>query len=225
MSGVPVRLLNADPPVVRPRDAGWWRNPAKELARLAAAGVVATPVHGHYVVPPPARMGDSMWRPTLEGFALAVAQRTVGAADAALMGISAARVHGALPRAVGTAVVAMPHRHRPLRTAWGTIVFVARDVAVVDVEATATDLTGGWVTTIEQTLLDVVARPTLGGLDELQVREIVTGLDARVDWDRVEALAMTQRRQAVAARARALAVDPGQAMAPRRRSPDRRGPG
>lgn len=106
------KLLAVHPPVLRPQDATWWKQPRKHLGRLAAAGVVVAPVHGFYVVVPTARMGDKAWRPTLEGFALAFAQRIAGVEGAALMGVSAARLHGALPRAVGTAVVAATSRRR-----------------------------------------------------------------------------------------------------------------
>ena len=95
------------PPVFRPRDAGFWSNAPKELSRLAAAGAVATPLHGYYVVVPAGRVGDRSWRPTIEGFALALALRVSDADGVALMGVSAARLHGALPRALATAVVAV----------------------------------------------------------------------------------------------------------------------
>lgn len=209
--GINPNLLAADPPVLRPRDAGWWRNPAKELAGLAEAGIVAAPVHGHYVVAPPARFGDRTWRPTLEGFALALAQRIAGPDAVALMNVSAARIHGALPRAVGVAVVAMRHRHRPLRTDWGTVVFVARDADTVATQRTDTDLVAGWVTTVEQTLLDIADRPDLGGLDAHTASETLITLAARSDWDRVADLAADQRRRSAFARARWVAdavVDP-----------------
>ena len=51
--GVNPELFAAHPPVLRPKDAGWWKNADKELHKLAAAGIVASPSHGVYVVVPP----------------------------------------------------------------------------------------------------------------------------------------------------------------------------
>jgi hypothetical protein len=204
--GVNPKLYAAHPPVLRPRDATWWKNPSKELAKLARAGIVAAPTGGCYVVVPPDRLGDMDWRPTLEGFALAFGQRIGGPDDAALMGLSAARVHGALPRAVATAVVALTkqRRHAIEQTAWGDIVWVRR-VVDLDLQRTATDLTSGWVTTVEQTLLDIADRPELGGADEQTAAEIIVALGSRADWDVVAALARDQRRRSAFARARWIA--------------------
>lgn len=210
--GINARLLAAHPPVIRPQDATWWKTPRKQLARLAKVGVVATPAHGVYVVVPPARLGDAAWRPTLEGFALALAQRLAGADRVALMAISAARIHGALPRAVEIAVVAGTQRARPLRTAWGDVLFVRRPVDGLDLQRTSTDLTEGWVTTVEQTILDVADRPHVGDLDDQTSSEVLIALAARADWQLVANLAQRQRRRAAFARARWVAdavVEPG----------------
>lgn len=205
--GINLRLLAVQPPVLRPQDATWWKNPQKELAKLAHAGVIAMPLRGHYVVPPPDRIGDVAWRPTLEGFALALGQRLAGADGTALMGVSAARVHGALPRAVATAVVALDkQRRRPVEhTVWGDIYWVRRAVENLDVQRTTTDLTAGWVTTVEQTLLDIADRPELGRADGQTVTEIILALAPRADWDLVAELARAQRRRGAFARARWIA--------------------
>lgn len=202
---VPAGLLAMQPPVFRPRDVDFWSNPAKELSRLAAAGAVAAPVHGYYVVVPHGRVGDGSWRPTIEGFALALAQRVADADRVALVGVSAARLHGALPRALATAVVAVGEQRRALKTEWGDIVFVARDVGVLDVQRADTDLTMGWVTTIEQTMLDMADRPTLGGIDPLAASDVLAALAPRAEWDVVADLARRQRRRAAYARARWVA--------------------
>jgi predicted transcriptional regulator of viral defense system len=193
------------PPVFRPRDVAFWNNPAKELARLSHAGVVVAPVHGYYMVVPAERVGDQSWRPTIEGFALALAQRVTDVDRAALMGPSAARLHGALPRAIGVAVAAIGRRRRSLRTAWGEVVFVMRDMAALDLQRVDTDLTSGWATSLEQTILDVADRPRLGGLDPAAASEILTALAARADWRLVADLADRQHRRAAFARARWVA--------------------
>lgn len=53
----------------------------------------------------------------------------------------------------------------------------------------------GWMTTIEQTVLDLAARPTLGGLPDA-ARDAVHALLPRADRDLLTDLAIAQRRQA-----------------------------
>jgi len=166
------------------------------------------------VVVPAGRVGDRSWRPTIEGFALALAQRVADADGVALMGVSAARLHGALPRALATAVVAVGEQRRVLQTDWGDLVFVVRDVDALDVQRADTDLTTGWVTTIEQTLLDIADRPTLGGVDPHAASEVIAALAPRAEWDAVADLARRQRRRAAYARARWVADPVIDASAP-----------
>lgn len=202
---MPAALLAAQPPVLRPRDASWWRNPRKELARLASQGLVASPAAGYFVVPPAGRAGDRRWRPTLEGFALALAQREQGIDAVAAMGTSAARLLGAYPRAVAVAVVAVPRQRRALTSEWGVVTFPAREVAKLDLQRVDTDLTAGWVTTAEQTLLDIADRPTLGGLGPVAASEVIVSLASRVDWELIHQLARAQRKRAAYARGRWVA--------------------
>jgi predicted transcriptional regulator of viral defense system len=134
-----------------------------------------------------------------------LAQRVADADRVALVGVSAARLHGALPRALATAVVAVGEQRRALETEWGDIVFVTRDVGVLDVQRADTDLTMGWVTTIEQTLLDIADRPTLGGIDPPAASDVLAALAPRAEWGVVADLARRQRRRAAYARARWVA--------------------
>ncbi|MFY2786607.1 hypothetical protein [Rhodococcus sp. MALMAid1271] len=58
--------------------------------------------------------------PGLEAAAAGVAVAAYSADDAddaVVMGVSAARLHGAIPRALAMAVVAVPTRHDPIRLA------------------------------------------------------------------------------------------------------------
>jgi predicted transcriptional regulator of viral defense system len=121
------------------------------------------------------------------------------------MGMSAARLHGALPRAVATAVVAVP-RQRPPLTAFGEVVFVKRDTGRLATELTSTPLVAGLVTTVEQTMLDLADRPGLGGIHARQVGEAITALAVRVEWDEVLDLARRQRLHAAYVRARWVAA-------------------
>ena len=47
---------------------------------------------------PQERLGDTRWKPNVEATALGVAQMDYGVADVAVMGVSAARHHGAILR-------------------------------------------------------------------------------------------------------------------------------
>ncbi len=88
--------------------------------------------------------------PTLEAVAAGAATALYGERVPVLMHLTAARLHGALPRAIATAVVAVPEQHRPVRVAdrpEGTITFVARDVDTLDAVLLRTDLGPALVTT------------------------------------------------------------------------------
>ncbi len=77
---------------------------------------------------------------------MGVGVAVAGVGGAALMGLSAARVHGGLPRAIGVAVVAMA-RHRPvlrLTDREAVVLFVRREVAGLDVQRHRSELGEGW---------------------------------------------------------------------------------
>jgi hypothetical protein len=110
------------------------------------------------------------------------------------MGISAARLHGALPRALAVAVVAVPKQRPVLEIDGARVVFTRRDTQKLDLERIETELGTGWVTMIEQTLLDLAARPTLGGVSKADTDEAMRALATRADWAAVESLAQEQHR-------------------------------
>jgi hypothetical protein len=194
---VPPGLARHVNKVLRPRDAGEiYAHPRPEFVRLVQAGALVRLAPGYFVLVPQERLGDREWRPELEAAALGLAQADYGAGQVALMGISAARYHGAVPRAVGTAVVAVPKQRPMVQTRFGAVLFVKRDVARLDVERADTQVTSGWVTTVEQTLLDLAARPALGGLAESDLAAAVRALGARADWDQVRRLARSQHKPA-----------------------------
>jgi AbiEi antitoxin C-terminal domain len=203
---VPPGLARRGNKVLRPRDAGEvYAHPRAELARLVRVGALVRLASGYFVLVPQERLGDREWRPELEAAALGLAQADYGAEHVALMGLSAARYHGAVPRAVGVAVVAVPKQRPALETRFGTVLFVKRDVTRLDVERLDTQVTTGWVTTVEQTLLDLGARPTLGGLAESDLVAAVRALAARADWDLTRQLAGDQHKPAALAAATRLA--------------------
>jgi predicted transcriptional regulator of viral defense system len=203
---VPADLYDRETLLVRPRDfADRWANPTKELGRLADAGIVRAVSRGYWLIPPADRLTDPGWRPEAEAFGLALAVADYGPEAVALMGVSAARHHGALPRAVAVAVVAVPQQRPPLATPFGEIVFAQRDTARLATEPTATALVTGSVTTVEQTMLDLADRPGLGGVRSREVGEAITALALRADWTEVLELARRQRLHAAYVRARWVA--------------------
>src|SRR5262245_3405822 len=145
MVGRWAQLMRADNRVVRPRDFGdLYAKPRDEFARLAREHVLLRLVHGYYVVVPEERRVD-YWRPTVEGAALGIAVADYGTEAAALIGITAARALGSVPRAFATGVVAIPKQRGPLTTVVGTVEFVTRQVAALDLQRIETDVTAGWV--------------------------------------------------------------------------------
>ncbi|SDK20288.1 hypothetical protein SAMN04487820_105215 [Actinopolyspora mzabensis] len=68
-----------------------------------------------------------------------------------------------------------------------------------DVQRHTSELGQGWVTTVEQTVLDLVTLPELGGLPE-QARAAAHDLLDRCDRRLLDELAVGQRRQASLAR-------------------------
>jgi hypothetical protein len=191
---VPPALARRTNRVLRPRDAApVYAHPRAELSRLARAGAARHVATGYYVLIPQDRWGDDRWTPDLDAVALGIAQADHGP-GVALMGTSAARHHGAIPRALGAAIVATAKQRPMLDTEVGRIVFVTRDTDRLDLERVDTSLGSGLVTTIEQTLLDLASRPTLGGLAPADLTEAVRALAVRADWGLVEQLAHDQRK-------------------------------
>lgn len=210
MTSVPREIATAEPRMVRPRDLGErYADPTKEVLRFADAGVLLRVAHGYYVVVPERHRG-SRWRPSIEAVALATGQLDYGFDEVALMGVSAARLLGAVPRALGTAVIAVPKQRPALDTAIGAVRFVTRDVAKLDVQRAETELAMGWVTTAEQTVLDLCDRPGLGDQARQDVAEAVRRLGtSEVDWTTVGQLAVAQRKSPAAVRAARIAgVEP-----------------
>jgi hypothetical protein len=148
---------------------------------------------GVYAVVPPEFTGLT-WRPDLEAAAGGIAAALFGLDNAVLMGLSAARLHAAVPRALAVAIVAVPRQHRPitLLDRDARLLFVARDVHRLDAELTHTELGLLLVTGIEQTALDLAHRPTLGDAED-QSREAAAVLFQRCDPAILESLAQAQR--------------------------------
>ena len=127
--------------------AGVYAYPRVQIARLVEQGAVVRVAHGYAVAVPDDQ--DSDWKPTVEE---------------AAAGITAARIHQAIPRALGNAVIAVPRQHRPIALeGGGKVLFVARAAERLDARLETLESGRALVTTLEQTMLDLAKRPTLGG--------------------------------------------------------------
>ena len=199
---IPSVLVSRPDRVVRPRDLKeLYVNPSSELARLEDQGAVQRFARGYYALVPAQSVGSSGWRPTIEALALGVAVTDYGVDQVALMGPSAARLHGALPRAVALGSVAIPKQRPPLTTRWGRISFHTRDVARLDLEHVDTDLVAGYQTTVEQTILDLARWAHTWDISRDMISEAITALAGRADWSLTRDLAVKQGERAAYVRA------------------------
>ena len=206
-TSLPAVLASAPLRTIRAQDAGaTYAFPGPELARLADRGLLQRVANGYYIVVPQDMIGRE-WVPNLEAAAAGIASAIYGPTHAVLMGISAARVLGAIPRALATAVVAVPDQHRPIRLKdrQSLLRFVKRDTDRLDAERIETPLGPAIVTTPEQTLLDLAHRPQLGDAPG-EVPAAITMLYQRSDHERLKDLAADQRLTASLRRAESWAA-------------------
>lgn len=203
--GVPPALAGFAMRTFRTEDAAVaYAHPAPQLRRLEHRGVLHRLARGYYTVVPQDQVGTD-WMPALEAAAAGIAVARFGPARAPLMGVSAARIHGALPRALGVAIVAAPAQHEPitLLDRPASVRFVKRDTARLDVETVATELGRALVTSIEQTVLDLARKPGLSVADD-QIPDALQALLPRSDPEVLDELARRQRLRSALARAREL---------------------
>lgn len=183
--------------------AAVYAQPAAQLRRLANAGAIIKIAHGYYAaIPVDKSKGD--WLPSLETLTAGLATAIYGQGNGALWGLSAARVHGALPRAIATGFALGPSQHRPLALTVrpGEAHFRMRDPERLEVEYLATELGPGLVTSIEQTILDLSGQEF--DADSEPRVEAVRNLMAMANADRLAELAARVRGRAALARARKL---------------------
>jgi len=207
VAGLPAAVTHAPLRTFRPQDlAGVYTQPGVQLHRLTRQGRVRRAAHGYYYAVPDDQ--DPTWTPGIEAVAAGIATAVFGDRVPVLMHLTAARMHGALPRAVGVAIVATPGQHAPVRVDLGrpaTVVFVARDVDRLDAVLVNTDLGPALATTVEQTVLDLAKRPGLGGMPD-EALAVVRALLPRCDDERLTGLARDQRMTRVLDRLRHTAT-------------------
>lgn len=182
IAGAPLRTVR--PVMLR----GVYANPEKELVRMREAGTLTQVAHGTYVAKPDRVPPEQAWKPPLEEAAMAYATAAYGDRVPVLTGLGAARQWHAIPRAIGVTVIAVPAQHRPVRLATGgTVVFTVRDQTTMATVPVQAGLGTFLVTTIEQTLVDLVLRPDLGGMPD-EARAAARALRDRVDDARLDAV-------------------------------------
>ena len=185
----PMRTVRA------PDLAGVYAFPGPSLAALARRGVVHRLTHGIYCAVPPEHTGDT-WRPSLEATVAAIATALYGDRIPVLTGLTAARLHQALPRAIGVGYVAVPTQRRPMRLADrdGEVRFVMRTIANLDAVAVTTELGKALVTTPEQTVLDLARADPRA--EDLDTQEAIDALWPQCDPAVLEEIAARQRMRA-----------------------------
>lgn len=179
-----------------------YSNPRAAVRKLTADGTMHRLAFGYYCEVP-SDADPATWRPSLEAAAVAIATARGGTGEPVLMGLSAARVHDALPRAIATATVAVTDSgRRPIRLVDRAAIvrFVQRDTERLDAERTVLDLGPALVTTPEQTVLDV-ARFHPGDPD---TPAVLRALWPQVDEALLDRLARAGRGVASLRRARGL---------------------
>jgi predicted transcriptional regulator of viral defense system len=203
--GLPVELAKAPMRTIRAADAKKvYAHPGTQVARLERKGLLHRVAYGYYVVVPQERVGTS-WRPPVEAVAAGIATAITGERIPVLMGLTAARIHHALPRAHGEGLVAVPRWHRPIRLTDrdGTVRFVERNTDQLEAELVATELGRCLATTPEQTVLDLAHRPQLGNAEGDAWAAIKTLLP-RCDNELLEEIATRQRLRASLERIRSV---------------------
>ncbi|GAA0611991.1 hypothetical protein GCM10009547_12530 [Sporichthya brevicatena] len=181
--------------------AAIYAHPRQEARALERRGVLHRLAHGFYCAVPPEH-DPAVWKPSTEAAAAGIATALYGDRVPVLTGLSAARVHRVLPRAIAVGFVAVPGSRRPLRFADrpGVVRFVERDVTRLDAELLSTDLGLALATTAEQTVLDLAhADPTGADADTVAA---IDALWARCEAEVLEQIAGTQRMRATLARVR-----------------------
>src|SRR5688572_22768126 len=105
MPGLPAAITRAPLRTFRPQDlVNVYSQPNVQLHRLTRQGRIRKVAHGYYIAVPDDR--GPTWAPSLEAVAGGIATAIFGERVPVLMHLTAARLHGAVPRAIAEAFVA-----------------------------------------------------------------------------------------------------------------------
>lgn len=206
--GLPVILTSRPLHVFTTRDAyAAYASPRPQLKRLTDAGLLRRLHGGIFAIVPTENVGLP-WTPPLEAAAIGLEAARSGLDGAILMGLSAARIHGAVPRGLGQATVATRTQRRPIMLD-GTgleVRFIRRRVDELDADLSTTVLGDVLVTGIEQTILDL-AGPRVQDTEAEAEREAIRSLAPRADHTRLRELAARQRLRGALRRAQAVSPE------------------
>ena len=177
-----------------------YAQPAGELKRLADAGAIVKVARGYYTAVPVGKVAGA-WLPSMEDLAAGLASAIYGPGVGALWGLSAARVHGAVPRAIAIGYAFGPTQHRSIALVCrpGQVQFRKRDPERLDLEYLNTELGPSLITSIAQTILDLSSKD-FEGEGDLRT-EAVRNLMTLVEPDELEELAARTRGMAALRRA------------------------
>lgn len=180
-----------------------YAQPAAELARLTKRGAAIKLARGFYAAVPVGKAADS-WLPSLEATAAGIASAVYGVGNGAIWGLSAARVHGVLPRALSVGYAMGPTQHGTVKLIArpGRVEFRCRDTQRLELEYFDTDLGPGLVTSVAQTILDL-SSSEFAAFDDPR-SEAVRNLLAMVEPRELEVLSERVRGKAALARAKRL---------------------
>ncbi|MCL2653509.1 MAG: hypothetical protein FWD63_06955 [Propionibacteriaceae bacterium] len=182
IAGAPMRTVR--PVMLR----GLYANPEKELVRMRDRGTLTKIAHGTYIAKPDSIAAGRPWSPPFEEAAMAYATAAYGDRVPTLMGIGAARHWHAIPRAIAVTVIAVPEPHRPVvLDTGGRVVFAMRRAELVEAIPVQCGLGVMRVTTIEQTLIDLIRFPDLGGMPQ-EAATAARALRGRADEAKLERL-------------------------------------
>ena len=187
----PQLIARAPLRTLRPRDlSDAFANPRAVISHHLGTGALARLAAGYVMaVPDDAEPG---WRPSPETAGAGIAAAIYGIDHIVMMGISAARIHGALPRAIGDVVIAAPRQHRPLvLDDGGRLHIVQRQTAALDARLETLDTGRVLVTTVEQTALDLARHPGRGDHPE-EPAAALRNLLPRLDHDRLTRITAEQ---------------------------------
>lgn len=196
------RLARVPMRTIRAADLdGVYTHPRQQVRALEKRGILHRLAHGYYCVVPP-EFDPSVWHPTIEAAAAGIATVIYGDRVPVLTGLSAARVHHGLARAIGVAHVAVPAQHRPVRLLDrdGEVRFVQRAVNTLDAVLVTTELGPALSTGVEQTVLDLARADARG--EDVDAREAIRALWPRCESDVLDEVASAQRMRATLARLR-----------------------
>lgn len=192
-------LAAAEQFILRPRDFDA-KYAGTDFMRLERAGSLVRVARGAYVlVPEGLRQPDPTWRPPLERVALGLAASAHGRTEVALIGPSAARVHGCIPRAMAIATVSTPStRPRETESLVGVIRSYRRTIDQMDVVHIRNDFVDGLVTSVEMTMLDLASKTPKWPIGEPDRAEAIRLLASKADWVIVDEIAARHRKATAA---------------------------